>query len=104
VQATEVVEMPPAPTRNKAYLDAGYFIADHCDVMVAVWDGNLAQGLGGTGDIVQRALDRNVPLIHIWAGNFKRDQTKRTDVGDRHGQFRCRNFPGQAPGAWSDEE
>jgi hypothetical protein len=66
VQATEVVEMPPAPTRNKAYLDAGYFIADHCDVMVAVWDGNLAQGLGELSATRASLL----PMIPNCAVNF----------------------------------
>jgi hypothetical protein len=103
-RASEVVELPPTATRNEAYLKSGHFIAEHCDVMVAVWDGLDAQGLGGTGDIVRRAVERGVPLIHVWAGNYKTDPARRSDVGDKHGRFRYRNFPGQAPGVRSDEE
>ncbi len=33
--------------------------------MMAVWDGEPAQGLGGTGDVVDYALARRKPVIHI---------------------------------------
>ena len=48
--------MPPAATREDAYLQAGKWLVDHSDVLVVLWDGKPAQGKGGTGEYVQRAL------------------------------------------------
>jgi hypothetical protein len=41
--------------RQAAYERAGYYIADHCDALVAVWDGQAARGRGGTAEIVAYA-------------------------------------------------
>lgn len=51
-------EVPDEP----AYHAAGNYIVEHCDLLVAVWDGQPARGLGGTGDAVAyaRELGRNV--------------------------------------------
>ncbi|HWI65903.1 MAG TPA: hypothetical protein VNT75_29085, partial [Symbiobacteriaceae bacterium] len=102
-RACEVIEMGPTPTRDEAYRQAGYEVAGHCHVLMAVWDGQGAQGVGGTAEIVARAAQRGVPVIHVWAGNHKKDPTRRTTVGEKHGQFRTLNFPGQEPGVWSSE-
>jgi hypothetical protein len=99
-KAVEVIEMPPAPTRDDAYLQAGYFIAKHCDLLMAVWDGKDAAGKGGTGDIVAEAVRRGKPIVHIWAGNYKEDAFKRTEVGGRLGTFRHRKILGRDQ--WSD--
>jgi hypothetical protein len=48
-----------------AFFEAGKFIADQCDVLFAVWDGEKAEGLGGTGDIVDYARQNKRPIIHI---------------------------------------
>lgn len=101
-RAEEIIEMPPAATRNAAYEQAGLYIAVNCDVLVAVWDGEPAQGQGGTGMVVAKALEKNKPVCHIWAGNYKANPAKRTDVGARHGNFRHCNFPGFAAGEWAE--
>jgi hypothetical protein len=93
-RAIEVIELPPTPTRDDAYLQAGYFITSHCDLLIAVWDGKGAAGKGGTGDIVEQAGVLGKPVVHVWAGNFKADEAKRTDVGDKLGTFRYKNIPG----------
>ncbi len=38
--------------RSTLYLNQGYFIAKYCNVLLAIWDGKEADGLGGTGDVV----------------------------------------------------
>jgi len=95
-RADEVIELPAAPTRDDAYLAAGRYIAENCDLLIAVWDGRPAQGRGGAGDIAAYALEHGKPIIHVWAGNNKRDPEKRTDVGNMLGKFRYRNIPGAA--------
>ena len=48
-----------------AFFEAGKFIVDQCDVLFAVWDGEKAEGLGGTGDIVDYARLQGRPVTHI---------------------------------------
>ena len=51
--------------RTKAYASAGRYIADRCDVMIAVWDGKQGRGEGGTADIVEYARDQGVPVLIV---------------------------------------
>jgi hypothetical protein len=102
-QTIETITMPPSSTRDEAYQNVGYFIVNCSDVMIAIWDGQEAQGLGGTGQIVNRTTnDPNKPICHIWAGNYRPDLNQRTDVGLKHGKIRYQNFPDQPKGIWSD--
>jgi hypothetical protein len=91
-RAIEVITMPPSATRNEAYEKAGYYIAEHSDVMIAVWDGLASQGRGGTADIVARARTLEKPICHVWAGNYKEDPAKRTDAGVKYGTVEYINF------------
>jgi hypothetical protein len=68
-QAARVVELPPAATRDEAYLAAGRYVIEHCDVLVAVWDGRPARGVGGTADVVAAARRRGLPLAWVRARN-----------------------------------
>lgn len=52
-------------SKEESYLAAGKRVVDLSDVVVAVWNGMPAAGLGGTADIVQYALAKNRRLIHI---------------------------------------
>lgn len=54
----------PSPT-EEAFLAAGKHIAEHSDLIFAVWDGLPAKGLGGTGDIVRYALSLGKHVIHL---------------------------------------
>ena len=91
-RADEVIEMPPAPTRNEAYEAAGLYVLDHCDVLIAVWDGQGAQGQGGTGGIVARARQRRLPIAWVHAGNRKPGTTEPTSLGDEQGSVTFENF------------
>lgn len=50
---------------QQAFLNAGQYIVENCNVMFAVWDGKRADGLGGTADIVHYAIKRNRHIIHV---------------------------------------
>lgn len=47
--------------RNLQYRRAGVFIARHCDVLIALWDGKDGAGTGGTAEIVDFKL-HGIPL------------------------------------------
>ncbi len=60
------VNLPEEATHEEAYFAAGRWIVDHVDRLVAVWDGQPARGLGGTGDVVAYARRRGVPVTVLW--------------------------------------
>jgi hypothetical protein len=64
-RADVVTEMPPAASREEAYQRAGRYIVEHCDVLVALWDGQPSRGQGGTAEIVEYARQRRMPLFWI---------------------------------------
>lgn len=57
-RARAVRWMSRAPSRDEAYAAAGRYVVDHCDVLIAVWDGRQANGPGGTADVVAYARSR----------------------------------------------
>ncbi|WP_157976305.1 hypothetical protein [Lewinella sp. IMCC34191] len=54
-----------AEDSQQAFFDAGKVIVNSCDLVVAVWNGKSAKGLGGTGDVVNYARSINRPVYHI---------------------------------------
>lgn len=91
-RASEVVELPPAPTREEAYEAAGIYVLARCDVLIAVWDGRGAQGRGGTGQIVRRACEKKMPLAWVRAGNRRPGTREPTSLGDEQGRVTFENF------------
>jgi hypothetical protein len=51
---------------SEAHMEAGRMVVDRSDVLVAVWDGHPARGVGGTGDVVAYARKRGVPVEVVW--------------------------------------
>lgn len=54
-----------AQTSPECYYDAGVQVLDSCDLLIVVWNGQPALGLGGTKDSVDLARERQLPLIII---------------------------------------
>lgn len=53
---------------HAAYVMAGKATVAHCDILIAVWDGLPARGRGGTAEIIDFALLRGMPVIHVPVG------------------------------------
>jgi hypothetical protein len=51
----------PGVERDRQYATAGVYIASHCHVLLALWDGNDAGGFGGTAQIVSYHLTGTLP-------------------------------------------
>jgi len=64
-EASWLATMPPSPTRQDAYLDAGRAVIDRADAAIAIWDGHPAAGKGGTGDIVGYLREEYRPWIWL---------------------------------------
>jgi len=65
-QADSVETLDSACCSEAAFLAAGQQVVDLSEVLIAVWDGRPARGLGGTADIVAYAEEREVQLLVVW--------------------------------------
>jgi hypothetical protein len=66
LQAASLIEVLwKEGSAEEAYMAAGRRVVDLCELLVAVWDGKPAAGLGGTADIVSYALQTRTSLIHL---------------------------------------
>jgi hypothetical protein len=75
-RATEVIELPyPSPSED-AYWAAGRRVVCLSDVLIAVWDGGPAGGLGGTADVVTFAAERGVPTTVLWPPGCRRAEDR----------------------------
>jgi hypothetical protein len=63
--ASKINVMRRAGSDEECYFAAGKKVVDGADVLVAVWNGKPAAGLGGTGDIVKYARQRQKRTIHL---------------------------------------
>ncbi|MCB1500986.1 MAG: hypothetical protein KDK07_14545, partial [Bauldia sp.] len=48
-----------------AYDAVGTVIIENSDLIVAVWDGGESAGKGGTTDLVERAAEAGMPVVHV---------------------------------------
>ena len=58
-------QLPFTEPSETAFYNAGKEIVDRSDLIFAIWSGQPAKGLGGTGDIVKYALSINRTILHI---------------------------------------
>jgi hypothetical protein len=65
-KAARVCQLPFTKPSQEAFFAAGKYVVDNSDRIIAVWDGEKAAGLGGTGDVVQYARDRGLNVAIIW--------------------------------------
>ena len=65
-RAACVLELPGhLADQHDAFVMAGRATVAHCDMLIALWDGLPPRGRGGTGEVVELALTRGTPLIHV---------------------------------------
>jgi hypothetical protein len=60
-----------AELRRDAYAEVGRYVVDHCDVLIAVWDGKPSRGRGGTAEIVLYAQEQGRPILRVWGEKFE---------------------------------
>ncbi|MGH8190765.1 MAG: hypothetical protein ACREP2_04900 [Rhodanobacteraceae bacterium] len=107
----EVIELPllvahtweavaaPGEQRNRQYAQVGMFVARHCHLLLAIWDGKPSYRLGGTAQIVDYFLTGTPP------GSIERRRDKRPRLyGGGDERLLChlvcsRNTPEGAPAA-----
>jgi hypothetical protein len=65
-QAANVHVLPFETSNRDAYAAANEAVLSGVDVLVAVWDGAPPDGKGGTGDTVELARARGIPVTVVW--------------------------------------
>ena len=64
--ADEIVALPGNRSDSEAaYVRVGKLLVRKADILMAIWDGEAGRGPGGTAHVVELALRRSVPVIHI---------------------------------------
>ncbi len=92
-KADQIVNLPPAPSREEAYVAVGTYLLEQMDVLLAVWDGQKTQGVGGTGEIAAKARQIGLPLAWVMAGNRILGREEPTTLGISQGRVIYENFP-----------
>ena len=64
-QASRVTTLQRRQTDEESYLEAGQKVVDLSELLIAVWDGKPAKGLGGTADVVEYARQKQKAIIHL---------------------------------------
>ncbi len=54
-----------------AYERIGRIVLEQSDFLIAIWDGEPAAGRGGTAQIVEEALEQNIPIVWLHASQQK---------------------------------
>jgi hypothetical protein len=68
----------PGPLRDQQYVQTGVFISNHCQVLLALWDGRDALHIGGTADVL------NYHLTGLMAGQAGRDESPNLLAGNEN--------------------
>ena len=64
--ADDIIALPGQRSNlEAAYVLVGESLVRKADVIVAIWDGQVARGPGGTAEVVGLALRNSVPVIHV---------------------------------------
>lgn len=95
-RALNVEESGDTETAEEAYMDTGVRVVDRADLMVVVWDGEPAQGGGGTAEVVDYTRDIGKPLIIIdpFTGYLTQERLEQLD--GKGASAECDGLPRQA--------
>jgi hypothetical protein len=65
-QAAKVRVLGFETSNRDAYVAANETVLGDVDALIAVWDGAPPDGKGGTGDTVELARARGIPVTVVW--------------------------------------
>jgi hypothetical protein len=63
--ASKIEVLEKVGSDEDAYLASGKRMVDKSELVLAVWDGKPAAGRGGTGDVVNYAIEQRKTTIHL---------------------------------------
>jgi hypothetical protein len=68
-RADSVNTIPDSTSRDDAYYKAGLYTVDNCDVLISIWNGKPAAGVGGTAQIMEYAKKNDKWIFWINSEN-----------------------------------
>ncbi len=74
--------------REETYRSVGHRIVDACDILVALWDGQGARGIGGTAEIIEYAYSKKEKPVYI----IDAHDPERITNPEQHPHFRSHRF------------
>lgn len=76
--------------RHKAFEDAGRYIVQNSDILIAIWNGKPAAGPGGTADVIEYAekIGRPAIVIDSASGEFMGNIDWENLVKTMHGLYK----------------
>jgi hypothetical protein len=84
--AEEVFTLPEQVNHPTAYDALGDYLLDHCEVLLALWNGQYSLRKGGTGEVVKKALKKEKIIYWIYTGKGNEEREVRgvlqKDIGD----------------------
>jgi predicted Rossmann fold nucleotide-binding protein DprA/Smf involved in DNA uptake len=73
LQKADIIEtLDYSEPSEEAFLEAGRRVVNLSDLLIAVWDGEVAKGKGGTVDIVGYARERGRNVVILWPAGISR--------------------------------
>lgn len=73
LKKADVIETLDNPDPSEeAFLEAGHRVVDLSDLLIAVWDGKVAKGKGGTADAVEYAREHGREVVVLWPAGVTR--------------------------------
>jgi hypothetical protein len=72
-KASHITRLEFTESTEHAHMEGGKAVVRNAELLVAVWDGKPARGLGGTADVVAYAKQRGVPVDVVWPEGATRD-------------------------------
>ena len=107
-RASDILELPavrghsaeqiarPGAERSLQYAQLGVYLCAHCHILLAIWDGNIGDELGGTGQVVR--FHHNDVMPGFTTGNIATQQSLVDDESDLVYHITCsRDRPGGSP-------
>ncbi len=59
-----ILELDGGPKdRREAFGELADALIANCDVLLAIWNGGPSEGIGGTRDVVERSMAKNIPVV-----------------------------------------
>jgi hypothetical protein len=72
-KASHITRLEFTESIEHAHMEGGKSVVRNAELLVAVWEGKPARGLGGTADVVAYAKQRGVPVDVVWPEGATRD-------------------------------
>jgi len=94
-RAQETLEIPACKNKNDAYEAAGQKILECINVLLALWNGRVEHGRGGTGTVVRSARSQGLAIAWVHTGNRKPGTNVPTTLGREQGLVTFEGLPTQ---------